>query len=310
MPAGAVEGRSEQLALLAGLLHERGTDPRLGELLDELEGSPLLADAASPAAVNVRELRRDYERFVRLPRKLVQDLARNTAVAQRAWSTARQAAEFERFRPHLERIVELKRAEARMRGLRPRALRRADRGLRARHHQRDRGPIVRRAAARAGAAGGADRRRRRASRDRGTPPRCAAARASSTSASGSPPVSASISAAGVWIWASTPAAPASAPATAASGSGSISAISPEACSRCSTRWATGSTSRDSTRTTTPPRWGKRRRSAWTRRRPVSGRTGSAGAAASGSTFCRRPGGVFPTPWATCSWTSFTSRSTG
>ena len=112
MPAGAVEGRSEQLALVAGLLHERGTHPRLGELLDELEGSALLADPASPAAVNVRELRRDYERFVLLPRKLVQDLARSTAVAQRAWSTARETADFGRFRPHLERIVELKRAEA------------------------------------------------------------------------------------------------------------------------------------------------------------------------------------------------------
>ena len=113
MPAGAVEGRSEQLALLAGLLHERGTDPRLGELLSELEGSSLLDDPSSPAAVNVRELRRDYERFVRLPRKLVQDLARTTAVAQRAWSAAREAADFGRFRTHLERIVELKRAEAR-----------------------------------------------------------------------------------------------------------------------------------------------------------------------------------------------------
>ena len=113
MPAGAVEGRSEQLALVAGLLHERGTDPRIGELLDRLEGSPLLEDASSPAAVNVRELRRDYERFVRLPRQLVEDLARTTAVAQRAWSSAREAADFGRFRPHLERIVELKRAEAR-----------------------------------------------------------------------------------------------------------------------------------------------------------------------------------------------------
>jgi carboxypeptidase Taq len=112
MPAGAVEGRGEQLALVAGLLHERGTDPRLGELLDELEGSPLLEDPTSPAAVNVRELRRDYERFVRLPRKLVQDLARTTALAQRAWSAAREAADFARFRPHLERIVGLKRAEA------------------------------------------------------------------------------------------------------------------------------------------------------------------------------------------------------
>ena len=85
----------------------------------------------------------------------MQDLARSTAVAQRAWSTARQTADFECFRPHLERIVELKRAEAQLRGLRPRAVRRADRGLRARHHQRDRGPPVRRAAARAGAARGA-----------------------------------------------------------------------------------------------------------------------------------------------------------
>jgi carboxypeptidase Taq len=112
MPAGGVEGRSEQLALVAGMLHERGTDPRLGELLDELEGSSLLADSDSPPAVNVRELRRDYDRYVRLPRKLVQDLARTTAVAQRAWSAARNASDFGRFRPYLERIVELKRAEA------------------------------------------------------------------------------------------------------------------------------------------------------------------------------------------------------
>jgi carboxypeptidase Taq len=112
MPAGGIEGRSEQLALVAGLLHERGTDPRLGELLAQLEGSPLLADPDSAPAVNVRELRRDYDRYVRLPRKLVQDLARTTAVAQRAWSAARNAADYGRFRPYLERIVELKRAEA------------------------------------------------------------------------------------------------------------------------------------------------------------------------------------------------------
>jgi carboxypeptidase Taq len=112
MPAGAVEGRSEQLALVAGLLHERGTDPRLGELLGELEGSSFLADADSPQAVNVRELRRDYDRFVRLPRKLVEDLARTTARAQHAWAAARTASDFAPFRPHLEKIVALKRAEA------------------------------------------------------------------------------------------------------------------------------------------------------------------------------------------------------
>jgi carboxypeptidase Taq len=112
MPAGGVENRSEQLALLAGLLHERGTDPRIGDLLAELEQSELLDDASSPAAVNIRELRREYDRFVRLPRRLVEELARTTALAQKAWARARAAADFPEFRPWLERIVELKRTEA------------------------------------------------------------------------------------------------------------------------------------------------------------------------------------------------------
>jgi carboxypeptidase Taq len=112
MPSGGVENRSEQLALVAGLLHERGTDPRLGELLAAVEHSDLLADAGGAAAVNVRELRREYDRFVRLPRSLVQDVARTTALAQKAWASARAASDFGRFRPWLERIVALKRAEA------------------------------------------------------------------------------------------------------------------------------------------------------------------------------------------------------
>jgi carboxypeptidase Taq len=112
MPPGGVESRSEQLALVAGLLHERGTDPRLGELLDALEGSDLLSDPGAPAAVNVRALRREYDRFVRLPRRLVEEVARTTTLAGTAWAGARAAADFGRFRPWLERIVALKQEEA------------------------------------------------------------------------------------------------------------------------------------------------------------------------------------------------------
>src|SRR5436305_4521707 len=73
MPPGGVEVRSRQRALLAGLVHERTTHPRCGELLGEIEGSSLVADPLSPAAVNVRELRRDYERATRLPRALAEE---------------------------------------------------------------------------------------------------------------------------------------------------------------------------------------------------------------------------------------------
>src|SRR4029077_1538131 len=68
LPRGGVEHRSEQLALLAGLLHDRGTDPRIGELLGDVEGSRLVADPESSAAVNVREIRKDYSRQRKLPR--------------------------------------------------------------------------------------------------------------------------------------------------------------------------------------------------------------------------------------------------
>jgi carboxypeptidase Taq len=85
MPRGGVEHRGNQRALLAGLHHEKATDPRVGELLGALEGSDLVADPDSPAAVNVREIRRTYDRRVRVPRTLVEEIARTTTVAQQEW---------------------------------------------------------------------------------------------------------------------------------------------------------------------------------------------------------------------------------
>jgi carboxypeptidase Taq len=112
LPRAGVAHRSEQLAMLAGLLHDRTTDPRLEELLAALEGSALVTDPESPAAVNVREMRREYDRERRLPRRLVEESARVTALAQQAWADAREASEFGRFRPWLERQLALAREEA------------------------------------------------------------------------------------------------------------------------------------------------------------------------------------------------------
>src|SRR5690242_1802669 len=87
-PAGA-EHRAAQNALLAGLVHERGTDPRVGELLAAVEGSALTGDPESDPAVNVRELRRLYDWEARLPRSLVEETARVTALAEQEWAVAR-----------------------------------------------------------------------------------------------------------------------------------------------------------------------------------------------------------------------------
>jgi carboxypeptidase Taq len=112
MPSAGAQHRAAQLALLAGLQHARATDPRLGDLLAAVEGSPLVADPDSAEAVNVREVRRAYDRQTRLPRELVEELARATSLAEREWAAARRAADFRRFRPWLEKIIRLKQREA------------------------------------------------------------------------------------------------------------------------------------------------------------------------------------------------------
>jgi carboxypeptidase Taq len=112
MPKGGATLRGDQMALLAGLAHERATDPRIGELLDILEASNLTAEPRSDTAVNIREIRRGFDRRTRLPRTLVEELARTTSVAQSEWVAARSANSFAHFRPWLEKIVALKRQES------------------------------------------------------------------------------------------------------------------------------------------------------------------------------------------------------
>src|SRR5689334_16334633 len=75
MPPGGVENRARQLSYLAGLEHEKSTDPRFGELLAKVESSDLIADPLSIEAVNVREWRRTFDRDIRLPRSLVEEIA-------------------------------------------------------------------------------------------------------------------------------------------------------------------------------------------------------------------------------------------
>lgn len=112
MPRRGAAHRGEQMALLAGMAHDRAADPRIGDLLADLKGSSLITDPETAEAANIREIRRCYERAVRLPRRLLTELARVTTLAHHEWAFARRAADFGRFRPWLDKIVALKRREA------------------------------------------------------------------------------------------------------------------------------------------------------------------------------------------------------
>lgn len=112
MPDGGLEHRARQLAQLAKLEHEMSTAPRIGELLGKAEAEVASLPATHPDRVNVRELRRDYDRATKLPAKLVEELASVSSIAQHEWAEARKASDFKRFRPWLGKIVELNRQKA------------------------------------------------------------------------------------------------------------------------------------------------------------------------------------------------------
>ena len=112
MPDAATEHRGGQLAHLAGMHHGLAVDPRIDDWLAAVEGSPLVADPHGPAAVNVREARRQHQRLLRLPRSLVEELARVTTAAQQEWAAGPAASDYGHFEPWLAAVVTLKREQA------------------------------------------------------------------------------------------------------------------------------------------------------------------------------------------------------
>jgi carboxypeptidase Taq len=108
MPAKGTELRAEQLSMLAALIHDRFTAPKIGQWLTELAATEMDPDTA----VNVREWRRDYDRATKLPSSLVKELSSTSVLAQQAWADARKRSDFAAFEPWLTKLLGLKLQEA------------------------------------------------------------------------------------------------------------------------------------------------------------------------------------------------------
>ncbi|MEM7229758.1 MAG: carboxypeptidase M32 [Planctomycetota bacterium] len=113
MPDPGLAYRAKQLEQLARLHHGMATSAEVGELLSVCESdSGLMSATTSEAAVNVREIRRRYDRATRLPAELVAEEARLASLGQATWSKARKAADFSQFQSVLEDIVDMLRRKA------------------------------------------------------------------------------------------------------------------------------------------------------------------------------------------------------
>jgi carboxypeptidase Taq len=110
MPAGTVESRARQIGTLAAVLHERQTDPRFLELVDDLAGE--ITRLTPEQAVDVRETKWRLDRERALDVELVRARSALHAHGHAAWAAARRDDDFDTLAPLLERIVETERRVA------------------------------------------------------------------------------------------------------------------------------------------------------------------------------------------------------
>jgi carboxypeptidase Taq len=112
MPPGGGGVRALQLATVSKLVHDALVSDELGELLEELRPYEESLDPGSDEASLIRVTRLDREKELRVPAELRRRQALSAAEAFPVWVEARRTSDFELFRPHLERNVELRREYA------------------------------------------------------------------------------------------------------------------------------------------------------------------------------------------------------
>ncbi|WP_045121459.1 carboxypeptidase M32 [Haliangium ochraceum] len=108
MPSGGGAARSDALATLAELRHERACAPELGALFDEAAGGQL--DEWQRA--NLAHMRRAWLRNTALPVALVGARSRARSRCEQAWRTQRASGDWAGFQPLLEEVVKIEREVA------------------------------------------------------------------------------------------------------------------------------------------------------------------------------------------------------
>lgn len=107
MPAGAADGRSEQLAALRLVAHGILTDPRVGDWLHEAESGRRALDGWQ--AANLREMRRQHVHAAAVPGDLVEANSKAVSRCEMIWRDARARSDFAMLLPSLAEVLDRQR---------------------------------------------------------------------------------------------------------------------------------------------------------------------------------------------------------
>ena len=112
MPSLAGSYRAEQNSFISGLIHERLTSTKVGELISKIDDCELKNDPMSDISVNLRQIKRIYAKATQTPPDLVKAIARAQSVSLNKWGEARDKKDFKILQDAMSEVVNLLRQQA------------------------------------------------------------------------------------------------------------------------------------------------------------------------------------------------------
>ncbi|MEQ1897167.1 MAG: carboxypeptidase M32 [Vicinamibacterales bacterium] len=109
MPPGGSTTHGQMVATVRRLAHERFVADEVGTLLERATRDATGMDPDSDTARLLAVTAHDYDKARRVPAAFVAEQAQALSAGQQAWIHARATNDFPSFRPHLEKLIDLKR---------------------------------------------------------------------------------------------------------------------------------------------------------------------------------------------------------
>ncbi|MCK5158775.1 MAG: hypothetical protein KAR08_06440, partial [Candidatus Heimdallarchaeota archaeon] len=101
MPEKGVEQRSEELAIISGLIHGKTIDPEIGALLEEIKANENYEKLTLVEKRNIYLIQREYDRNTKVPTELVEAISKQSALGNAIWKKAFAESDYELFKPEL-----------------------------------------------------------------------------------------------------------------------------------------------------------------------------------------------------------------
>ncbi len=110
MPPEGVTQRSKQLEMIATLVHEKITNPRIGELLEKIKNE--IESFNEVEKRNISLISRKYNQKVKIPIELAGELAKQKAISTQTWKKAKKEKNYALFKPEFDKVLELSKKKA------------------------------------------------------------------------------------------------------------------------------------------------------------------------------------------------------